>query len=248
MSGIFFKLGRGLGYASVPAIQKSKQIWQAVTGKDSDSVRAEAEFGQAMAAELRLKVGISADQPDLDLIREIVRRLGGCVRDKRRTFHVEILRHRAPAATALPGGFIFVNTALLEFCHRDPDELAFITGHEMGHILRGHALERMLRRIGAEGLSAILSRGLLNPVLREAGLKWLEVSHSHEAELEADEFASRVMLAAGYDGQAAVRLLQRLAELRSAGLSEYFRSHPPEAERIAQVESILRKPTGRKAA
>jgi len=116
-------------------------------------------------------------------------RLGARVRNKQRIFRTEILHENTPSAMALPGGFIFLTTALLDFCERQPDELAFVIGHEMGHIIRGHALQRMITRIGSEGLSAILSRGLLNPLVRRRpALKWLERAHSREEELEADEF------------------------------------------------------------
>src|SRR4051812_2481477 len=160
---LLFQIGRGLGHAAIPAIRKSRWVWRSLTGDEAGAIRSESEFGQALAVELRMKNGVSNDPQDIALVSGIGRRVSACVRNKLRTFKFEILLEPAPTAMALPGGFIFVSSGLLEFCQRDPDELAFVIAHEMGHVLRGHALERMLGRIGAEGLSSILSRGLLNP-------------------------------------------------------------------------------------
>jgi beta-barrel assembly-enhancing protease len=241
MSDLFFNLGHRLGSASLSALRKSRWVWKSLTGSEAESIRAEGEFGSALAAELRLKTGVSHQAEDVNLARDIGRKLSACVRNKLRTFHVEVLLDPAPTGLALPGGFIFLSTGLLDLCKRDPDELAFVVGHEIGHIVRGHALERMVNRIGVEGLSAILSRGLLNPVLRQSGIKWLESAHSRQAELEADEFGVKIAGVAGYQQAAAIGLLQRLAALRETprGIGDYFASHPPEAERVANIQAVL---------
>jgi predicted Zn-dependent protease len=241
MGKLFYSLGRSLGYASIPVIRKSKWVWQSLVGDEAASLQSELEFGRALAAELRLKTGVSHDPESAQLVAGIVTRLSACVRNKQRTFKGEVLLDPEPTAMALPGGFVFLSSGLLEFCRRDLDEVAFLTGHEMGHVVRGHALERMLKRIGAEGLSRILSRGLLNPALRESGIKWLESSHSREAELEADEFGLRVCSAAGYEAAAALRLFERLtqAPAEQTGTAGYFTSHPPASERMAHAKAIL---------
>src|SRR6478609_6128779 len=209
MGGLIYNLGRGVGHATIPLIRKSKLVWRALAGDDAAAIAAEGEFGRSMAAQLRLKTGVSHEPGDLALVREIGTRLSACVRKKERTFQFEVLRDAAVTALALPGGFIFVSAPLLNECERNADELAFVLGHEMGHVVRGHAMERALTRIGAEGLSTILSRGLLNPALREAGLDWLQRSHAKEAEMEADEFAVRVSRAAGFDPAAGLNWLKR---------------------------------------
>jgi beta-barrel assembly-enhancing protease len=250
MKSLFYGLGRKVGRGVIPAIRKSRWVWQSLTGNEADAVHAEAGFGRALAAELRLKVGTSQDPEDNALIQGIASRLCACLRNKERAFRVDIARVKEYSAIALPGGFIFVNAGLLDFCQRDPDELAFVIGHEMGHIVRGHALERMLSRIGAEGLSAILSRGLLNPILRQTGIKWLESAHSRQAELDADEFGVRAALAAGYEPKAALRLFQRLQRLRNEreAIGDYFASHPPEAERMANIQAVLKQAQAEAAA
>jgi predicted Zn-dependent protease len=244
MSGLIYHLGRGLGYATIPALRKSKQVWRRLAGRDAEAIRAETEFGRALAAELRLNLGVQNESDDTARLTVINRRLMTCLRNKTRTFQVEVLRHPDPAALALPGGFVFPTGALLELCERNGDVLAFILGHEMAHVVLGHAMERMLSRVGAEGLSSLVSRGLLGPAFRESSLEWLQVAYGQEAELEADEFAVRVARAAGYQPAAALDWLKSLEHHRNgATLSgRYLTSHPPESERMAHIQRLLRQP------
>jgi predicted Zn-dependent protease len=242
VSNLFFQLGRTMGYATIPAIRKTKLAWKSLTGTGAESIEAETEFGRALAAELKLKTGVSRDAQDVGLVDEITRQLATCVRNKARTFKTGILLDPSISAVSLPGGYLFISQGLLPFCDRNPDELAFVIGHEMGHVVRGHALDRVLLRIGSEGLSSILSRGLLTPMLRDAGLKWLHASYAAEPELEADEFAVRVAGAAGYRAEAALQFLGRTTALRASGgeLGEYLTSHPPDEERCKQIRTLLK--------
>jgi len=240
MSGLFFNLGRSLGRVTVPAIRKSKWVWHSLAGTEAESLQAERELGNAMAGELRRKLGAAGNPRDTELVSEIGRRLGACVRNRLLRFKVEVVPAASPTAMALPGGFIFVGVSLLDLCERQPDELAFVIGHEMAHVIRGHAFDRITSRVGLDVLSSILSRGALSPWLRQTGLRLLQSAHSQECELEADELGARLAEAAGYDPGGAVRLLRRLQTLRGTpqGVGEYFASHPAAAERIAQIQGL----------
>ena len=240
MSGLFFNLGRSLGRVTVPAIRKSRWVWRSLAGTEVESIQAERELGSAMAGELRQKLGAAGNARDMELVSGIGRRLAACVRNKLLRFKVEVVQAESPTAMALPGGFIFVGVCLLDLCGRQPAELAFVIGHEMAHVIRGHAFERVLSRVGGDVLSSMLSRGALTPWLRQTGLGLLQSAHSRDNELEADELGVRLAQAAGYAPEGAVDLLRRLVGLRGTprGVGDYFASHPSAAERIAQIEAL----------
>jgi predicted Zn-dependent protease len=182
-------------------------------------------------------MGQGSDPRDRELVAGIARHLAAVVENKLRQFHVEVVQTEGPGAMALPGGFIFVGASLLDLCERQPEELAFVIGHEMAHVIQGHAFQRIVRSMGMEVISFLLSRGTLTPWLRQSGLKLLQSAHSHDAELEADALGVRLAKAAGYDPRGSLRLLQRLETLRqtSEGIGDYFAAHPPEAVRIAHL-------------
>jgi predicted Zn-dependent protease len=64
--------------------------------------------------------------------------------------------------------------------------------------------------------------------------------YARQLELDADREAVRLAGLAGFDPHAAVRAMQRLARISpdTAGLAEYFASHPPFADRIRELEKI----------
>jgi beta-barrel assembly-enhancing protease len=245
MSGLFYNLGRKLGQVAVPVARRSKWLWTSLTGTEADSVRAETEMGRAMAAEMRAGLRERVDPRDSELVAEMCQRLSARLRNNLRTFRAEVAQTGSPTALALPGGFIFVDVALLDLCARQPDELAFVVGHEMAHVVCGHCIERLVARVGIDVVGSLLGRGALGPWMRQTGTKLLQTAYSRDNELEADELGARLAEAAGYDPAGAIHLLERFGRNRNAlhPLNDYFTSHPPEHERIASLRRALeRKP------
>ena len=237
MAGFLRKLGRLAG----PRVRKGKWLWESLTGSQADVLKAEHDVGRDMAAEVRRQLPPDDDPETVELIGEIGRRLARCVAEKRRTFQFELVRGGEPNAFALPGGFVFVSRALVDLCERRPGELAFVLGHEMAHVIRGHALDRMLSSSATVLAARAVPAGGMGAWVKRVGIRYLEGAYSRDRELGADELGVRLADAAGYDRRAAVRLLERLDRLRAEGMAEalglghYFASHPPTAERIRQV-------------
>ena len=146
-------------------------------------------------------------------------------------------------AFALPGGHVVVTDALLNFVQSD-SELAEVMGHEMAHIDLRHAVERYQYeyRLGA---------------LVELFHRLAAVPYSADQELDADAEGMRLAIAASYDPAAGpaffTRLQQQFPEPAPAsahtpagelahslgeGLTSYFRSHPPSAERARRLQKL----------
>jgi predicted Zn-dependent protease len=138
-------------------------------------------------------------------------------------------------AFALPGGFVFVTEPLLDMCGADRDEIAFFLGHEIGHILRGHAKDQLT---AGTFLCAVCARlPGAGPMLRQM----LNKGYSRELELEADREGLRLARAAGFDPSGATRALGRLAQVSAhrPEVMEYFSSHPLVSERVAEIERCM---------
>ena len=146
------------------------------------------------------------------------------MKDRRREFHFSLVRASVSNAYALPGGFVFITEPLVDLCAQDPDELAFLLGHEMGHVLCGHAKSQLTARTFLNAVTARLSGAGL--MLRQL----LNQGYSRELEMEADREGARL-------AAAAARALERLARGAggNAGLAEYFSSHPPLADRVRKL-------------
>ncbi len=120
---------------------------------------------------------------------------------------VALLPGRKPDAWS-DGRYAAVTQALAEAA--GDDELGFALGHEMAHVVLGHAAEPhgALTGIGIGG------------------------KRSREREREADRRGVTMSLAAGYREAGAERLLDRLANAHASGLSL---THPSVRARIAAI-------------
>ena len=240
MSSLFYNIGKMVG----PRVRKVKWIWQSITASEADTIKAEHEVGQDLAREIRNRLELDTEPRAGQMLNKVGRHLAACVANKLRTFSFEVIKGTEPNAFALPGGFIFVTRSLLELCEWNQDELAFILGHEMGHVIRGHAMDRIITNSAiAVGARATPIRGLLASWLSRVSVKFLESAYSQDMELKADTLGARLVAVAGYDPHAPMQLLSRLSELNQAAkqfsLGNYFSSHPAFDVRIHNVDHLL---------
>ncbi len=240
MSGFFYNLGRALG----PQIRRGKWIWQSLAGNEEDAAKLEREVGRDLANEIRQRARLDADPQTANMLNETGGRLARCLTNERYKFRFQSLEGGAANAFALPGGFIFISRSLIELCERNTDEIAFILGHEMGHIVRGHAINRIITNSAAAAVGAAAWRGPAGAWLQKVGVQFLESAYSQEQELEADELAARLIMAADYNRDAPKVLLSRLAGLKRDNIElevgKYFSSHPAFDERVENIRRILR--------
>ena len=236
MSGLFYNMGRMLG----PHVRKARWVWQSMTGNEIDAIRLEHDVGRDLACGIRQQLKLDPDPQIAQLLNEVGSRLAGCVANKLRTFGFETFEGGEPNAFALPGGYIFVSRSLVELCTRNQDEIAFILGHEMSHVIRGHAMDRIITNSAiALGSRFISARGSLTGLLNTVGVRLLESSYSQELEMEADKLGALLVVAAGYNPKAPAVLLSRLANLSPSGVESsfgyYFSSHPSFNLRIQNI-------------
>ena len=140
-------------------------------------------------------------------------------------FKFTLLNSSVPNAFAIPGGFVYCTRSLLALMN-DEAQLAFVLGHETGHIAAHHSDKRqkvaqrdvLLGTLGQTLLGAILGSGTVGQIggqLGQAGIQRLVVGdvmhHSRKEEFEADDLGVAYMEKAGYDGTASSDILGSLA-------------------------------------
>ena len=232
---VFYRFGRLAGRKA----RKATWVWHSLTGDDDKAIEAEYGVGADMAAVVREKSGVEADPALRVQLDQTVTALAGVVRNRLHRFEVGVVGDEQPTAYALPGGFIFLTASLADLCRRDRDELAFVVAHEMAHVIRRHAVKRVLRQTAYSAASILTpGRGVIAPWLHRIGLEWLERAYSREQELEADALAVLLTRGAGFDPEGALRLLERLRTLEPAGgrgMGAYLSTHPPVEDRVAAL-------------
>lgn len=125
---------------------------------------------------------------------------------------------------------------------RTPDELAFVLGHEAAHHIAGHIPRRQDQAMTGALLAGVLAQanGLSPEDVRAAqtlGAEAAARSYSREFELEADALGAEIALLAGYDPVLGSVFFDRLPDPGD----KFLGSHPPNAQRKAQVAATVRR-------
>ena len=128
---------------------------------------------------------------------------------------------------------------------RNADELAFVMGHEAAHHIAGHIPRRQEQAMsGAMMAGAMAQAGGLSPAdvraAQDLGAMVAARTYSREFELEADALGAEIALIAGYDPVRGSGFFDRLPDPGD----KFLGTHPPNAQRKAQVAATVRRLTG----
>ena len=224
---------------------KAKWMWQSFAGNEDEAIQAEQAVGRDMAKVVEEQSQGSGSPEFQILLDNIAKPLAERVKNRNHRFEIKVLLSDNPTAFALPGGFIFIAPGLVELAEKNSDELAFVIGHEMAHVIRRHAIDRILSQKALSMASLATPAGrAVAPWLRSVGMQWLEKAYSREQEFEADVLGSRLAQVAGFDPRGALRMLERFRSLEGSsdplGLSAYLSTHPPIDDRQQHIREQLR--------
>ena len=237
MKTLFETIGFRLGRKAAQA----RNAFDLIGGTEEDSLRAEIRLGRDLAEALLERIPLAEENETTRFAAQIGCWLAANVRERKLPFSVRVTAEREPNAIALPGGSVFMSWPLLEMCHGERDEIAFLVAHEMAHIVRRHALDRIVKDAALSLLLRQTSgRHAASAWLSKAGRQLLGGANSSEDELEADAFAVALVRTAGGDALAGERLLEEVAQrVQSVGIAgDYFATHPPLGERISNLRAI----------
>jgi len=211
------------------------------------SLQKEIALGKQLAEEVSRQVKL-VDDP---LITEPVNRLGQNLArnsDAKVPFTFQVIDGPTDVnAFALPGGYIFVYTALIKMADEE-DELAGALAHEIAHVAERHltcrATKQQLLSYGS-WIPGIFLPGLGGLAARQAAgagglLASMKFSRSDEA--DADYLGLQYMYAAGYDPNGAISIFEKLEALekqKPGALSMLMASHPMDADRITKAQKEI---------
>ena len=148
-------------------------------------------------------------------------------------------------AFAAPGGPVFVTTKLISTTSNDA-ELAFVLGHETGHIEHRDVVDSMQAQQKAGILAGVLGAvigtrggGLANTALGLTYTLWTK-GYSRDIESHADDYGVHAMSRLGFDPRAAVSMMNKLGG-SEGGIGKYLSDHPTSDERVKKLNEIISK-------
>ena len=162
-------------------------------------------------------------------------------------YHFQVIEEEEVNAFALPGGFIYVNTGLIEKTAND-DELACVLAHEVGHVVARHSVKRLQTMMGYNILRILIAQAPEGgKVVRGADMAFLEIisGYSREDELLADQLGARYAKRAGFNPEGMISFLEKLHDInrrKPMRPKSYIRTHPYVLDRIRVVKQELGKP------
>lgn len=141
-------------------------------------------------------------------------------------------------AIALPGGQILLFKGLLDFTD-DPNEVAGVVAHEVGHLALDHPTTLVIERGATAFLIGLIAGDVFGISVADGiGATVLDASYGREAESAADRRGSELMTGAGLDQAPVARFFTRMAATgkdRDLPIG-FLRSHPASAERAKLFE------------
>ena len=181
-------------------------------------------------------------------LRDLVCRLGG---EHCTDVRVYVMRTAQFNASMAPNGSMQIWSGLLLRVDNEA-QLAAVLGHELGHYLGRHTLERM-RDLKSKAAAAMVASmfGLVGAVAT-LGIAASAMGFSRDQEMRADEIGMRLMRNAGYDGRQSAQIWDDLlAEMKVRGgddvghRSPMFATHPPAGDRRDALLKIAGDAGGR---
>jgi len=202
--------------------------------------RDEIKLGMQLHREVTKKFNLT----DVGLTR--VDRLGQqCAQASLRpglTYKFHVIQGREINGFSLPGGHIYVTTALVRLAN--DNELGAVLCHEVGHVVARHSLKTLKKSKEYDDIANQLGEftGVAGSIARDLGVSLGQMIgagfltiHSRDEEREADYLGVREMPGAKLDPQGMITMfqkLQRIEERDSDLLGSLFSDHPDATERI----------------
>lgn len=112
-------------------------------------------------------------------------------------YKIKVIKDPVANAYALPGGYIFIHSGLIKISE-NPEEVAGVLAHEMGHIEHRHVISRLIKELGI----AIVTSGDAS-IIGELGRTAVSTVFDRNQEKEADDFALKTL----YDAEISPRHL-----------------------------------------
>lgn len=206
--------------------------------------RSEVALGSDMDIEIQKKLKILKDplrQRRLDAIGE---KIAGVSDRKDITYVFRIVKDKELNAFTIPGGFIYVNSGLMDIA--TDDELACVLAHETGHLAARHSVKKLQAVMGYQIIMSIavgLGGKQAMAKLMNTVFDLISLGYSRKDEFLADKLAVLYAKRGGFNPYGMVTFFEKLKKEKEGGGPAFnlifLNSHPPIEERIKKAQDEI---------
>lgn len=215
----------------------------------------ERQIGEQSMLQIRASSSFMDDPEVHDYLNRLGRRLASNSNEPGQEFEFFAINSNAINAFAIPGGFVGVNTGLIQLAQSE-SELASVLSHEISHVTQHH-YARMMSGQRYDSLAALATVAVAilaarsNPeaanaaiIGAQAGTIQRQLNFTREHEKEADRIGISILEKSGFDTRAMPSFfdrMQKATQLVDGSTPSYLRTHPLTTERIADVDSRVQQ-------
>ncbi|MCK4797684.1 MAG: M48 family metallopeptidase [Spirochaetes bacterium] len=160
------------------------------------------------------------------------------------TYDIEIIVIDSPVVNAacFPGGLIIVYSGLIKISD-NPEEIAAILAHELGHVMHRDSVNALMRQFGIAILFSIITRSDSN-IIENIIKTLINVKFSQEVEKRADEFCFELMIKSSINPIHFANIFKRMKKKEITSINKeilkYISTHPDTDFRISNAEKKSR--------
>jgi Zn-dependent protease with chaperone function len=156
----------------------------------------------------------------------------------------DVLDTPVPNAFALPGGKVYLFSGLLAKAE-NPDEIAGVLAHELGHVSHRDNTRNMIYSGGTSFLIGLLFGDVTGSgALVFASRSLVTASYTREAEQGADDFSIQVMHRLGRPTKAMGELIFRITGNQADKTVSFLANHPLTEDRLKHLSDEDRPASG----
>ena len=222
-------------------------IYNPVTQKDEyifiDTTQ-EISMGSNFAKQIESDLKLSSNPYEIERVNSIGQKVAAISHRQDLEYHFGVVDDEQLNAFALPGGYVYVNTGILDIVN--DDELACVLAHEVGHVAAKHSVKAMQVALGYDLFTSIVFAKTKYQNIRLFGSILFDLIHlkySREDESLADRLGIRYSYKAGYDPNGIITFFEKLkAQKDKEGGGEwllFLRSHPTTVQRITEAKKEI---------
>lgn len=239
------------GIAAVSLVLVGLLLWQMLTWLwqrtlDSVPVSWEINLGKELAKETLSQYPPCQNPALKQSIDTLGKQLAQALPNSPYPFQFYVVQSEEINAFALPGGQMFIHTALIHQAE-SPEQVAGVMAHEMAHVLKRHGLQGMARTLGLTLLVPLVfgDMGTLSLTLAGAGAHFLNLNFSRSQETEADLLGLEMMQKSRINPKGMVDFFGLLSKKHPAHNLEFMSTHPLHDTRIdtlsQQIKNLPRR-------
>jgi predicted Zn-dependent protease len=212
----------------------------------ADDHAQETSIGDQVYADQRKQGAVIDQSPYYGVLHRLGARISDAAQPHWYTMKWVIVKGSQANAFSVPGGWVYVNEALLKQAENQ-EELANVLGHETGHLVLGHVMNRLrqaqnLNILFAIGSLFVHSQNAANAFnLAEFGASYGFLNFSRQQEYQADHEGVILANRAAYNPWGTIWFFEKLQKLYGdAGFEQFVQDHPSTKDRIARIEAFFR--------